>query len=260
MWDERVPIHEPSDFYDLEGFRAGGTNLQPFEMEEVGPVDGLRLAHLQCHFGMDTLAWARLGAEVVGLDFSPEAVATGQRLASEIGVADRATFVEAEVYDARSVLDGHFHIVYVTWGALIWVPDIVRWAEVVASLLCPGGFLYLAEAHPYAGAFHPVDGAPGTLHQIEPYGGGAQTEWNEPGTYADPKAPTVHNQQYEWRHGLGEIVTAVAQAGLHIDWLHERDVLVWPMWPTMERGEHGLWRQPGSTLPLSFSLRATRRH
>ena len=259
MWDERVAIHERSAFYDLDGFRAGRSNLQPFEIEEVGAVDGLRLAHLQCHFGMDTLAWARLGATVVGVDFSAEAVATAQRLADELGLAGQATFVESDVFDARAALDGEFDLVYVTWGALIWLPDIARWAAVVASLLRPGGFLYLAEAHPYAGALHPVEGCPPShLHQIEPYGGGAQTEWNEPGTYADPDAPTVNNQQYEWRHGLGEIISAVTQAGLRVDWVHERDVLVWPMWPTTEQGEDGLWRQPGSTLPLSFSLRATK--
>src|SRR5947209_5502558 len=103
MWDERVAIHERSDFYDVDGFRSGRVTVQPFEVEEVGPVAGLRMAHLQCHFGMDSITWARAGAEVVGLDFSPDAVATASRLARDLDVADRTTFVEASVYDAREV-------------------------------------------------------------------------------------------------------------------------------------------------------------
>jgi SAM-dependent methyltransferase len=206
---------------------------------------------------MDSITWARAGAEVVGLDFSPDAVATATRLARDVGVADRATFVEASVYDAREVLDGSFDIVYVTWGALIWLPDVERWAAVVASLLAPGGFLYLAEAHPFAGCLHPIEGEPGRLHQLDPYGDSTQMEWDEPGTYADPDAPTENTRSFEWAHGLGQIVSAVASAGLRLDFLHERPELVWQMWPTMEQGDDGCWRQPGTTFPLSFSLKAT---
>lgn len=257
-WDERVPIHEASDFYDVDGFRTGRITVQPFELAELGPLASKRICHLQCHFGMDSLSLARLGAEVVGLDFSQPAVDAASRLANDVGLSDQARFVKASVYDARESLDGYFDIVYVSWGTLIWLPDISEWARVVDSLLQPGGFLYLADCHPYAGALHPSADRPDLLQQSDPYGDSTEQEWDEPGTYAQPDAATVNTRDFQWCHGLGQIVTAVAEAGLRLDWLHERPVLVWPQWPTMERGEDGLWRQPGSTLPLSFSLRATK--
>src|SRR4029078_7485072 len=81
LWDDRVPVHATSDFYDVDGFKAGRSTLEPFEVDEVGPVPGLDLVHLQCHFGLDTLSWARLGARVTGLDISEVGVATAQDLA-----------------------------------------------------------------------------------------------------------------------------------------------------------------------------------
>ncbi len=258
LWDERVPIHVASAFYDVAGFKAGRSTLEAFEAAELGPLDGRRVCHLQCHFGMDSMSLVRLGADVVGVDFSRPAIETATALADELGLSDRARFVEASVYDARAVVEGDVDLVYVTWGALIWLPDIEAWARVVASLLKPGGFLYLAEAHPFAGALHPAEGAPGLLVEQEPYGRSTQLDWDEPGTYAEPDAPTVNTRSVEFRHGLDQIVSALAAAGLHLDWLHERPELVWPMWPTMEQGDDGLWRQPGSNLPLSFSLKATR--
>src|SRR5580692_8074691 len=104
MWDERVPIHVTGPFYDVDGFRAGRRRLavEPFEVDELGDVAGHRLVHLQCHFGLDTLSWARLGARVTGLDFSAPAVDAARRLASEIGV--EADFVCADLYDAVGAL------------------------------------------------------------------------------------------------------------------------------------------------------------
>jgi hypothetical protein len=133
-WDERVPIHTASEFYDVEAFKAGGSTLRPFELEEVGDVAGKRLLHLQCHFGLDTLSWARRGASVVGLDFSEPAVEAANRLAWETGLD--GTFVAADLHDAEAALGSQrFDIVYTGLGALNWLPDLRRWAEVVGSLL-----------------------------------------------------------------------------------------------------------------------------
>ncbi len=132
-WDERVPIHTASEFYGVEAFKAGGTTLCPFELEEVGDVAGKRLLHLQCHFGLDTLSWARRGASVVGLDFSEPAIEAANRLASETGID--GTFVAADLYDAEAALGGErFDIVYTGLGALNWLPDLRRWAQIVGSL------------------------------------------------------------------------------------------------------------------------------
>ena len=155
-WDERVPIHVSGEFYDVAGFKAGEERLRPFEIEEVGYVAGKDLLHLQCHFGVDTLGWARRGARVVGLDFSAPAIEAASALGTELGLD--AEFVRSDVYDAVNALGGRrFDIVYTGLGAINWLPDIGRWAETVAALVRPGGFLYLAEFHPITNVFGDED-------------------------------------------------------------------------------------------------------
>ena len=140
LWDEWTVIHERSEFYDLEGFKRGGVRLRPYEIEEIGPVEGKDLLHLQCHFGIDTLSWARLGARVTGADFSEAALTLARSTAADIGIAD-ARFVQSDVYDLPAALEGDFDIVYTSRGVLGWLPDIRRWAEVVAHFVRPGGDL-----------------------------------------------------------------------------------------------------------------------
>ena len=167
-WDERVAIHvNAPDAYNLEPLRAGTSRLDPIAAEILGPVDGKRILHLQCHFGMDTLVMAQQGASVVGLDFSPPAIAMAQSLTAELGLRDRARFAEANVYDALTAIpeaDG-FDRVFVSWGALCWLPDVFAWARIAAAFLAPGGYLALAEAHPAAYVFDDAtatsDGMPG---------------------------------------------------------------------------------------------------
>lgn len=246
MWDERVAIHVGSRFYDVEGWKAGGANhlVAPFEAAEIGEVVGKRLCHLQCHFGMDTLTFARLGAEVVGVDFSGEAVVAARALAADVGLD--ATFVQATVEDARDHVDGDFDIVYTSWGALIWLADLDPWARTIASLLRPGGFVYVADQHPMTSTYGGSYFRPGPVRD------------EESGTYADLAAPTVENESYEWQHPMGEIVTALADASLRIDFLHEHPMLVWQNTPDMVRGDDGMWHLAGDPFPQSFSLRGTR--
>jgi SAM-dependent methyltransferase len=150
-WDDRAAVHAGSGFYDLDGFRAGASTLRAFEADELGDVTGKRLLHLQCHMGQDTLSWARLGAQVTGLDFSPAAIATARDLAAQIGLADLARFVDADVYSAVHALGGQrFDIVYTGLGALVGLPDLTRWANEVASCLSAGGVFYIVEFHPLA--------------------------------------------------------------------------------------------------------------
>ena len=256
-WDERVPIHRRAAFYDVAGFLAGRSALEPDEIEEVGDVAGKSLLHLQCHFGLDTLSWARLGANVTGLDFSAEGVRAARALAAGAGLA--AEFVEANVYDAPAALEGRaFDIVYTGRGALVWLPDLPRWAETVAALLAPGGLLYLREGHPFAHVFD--DEAASGLHVRYPYFHGPEPDrWDDPGSYADPAAQTVHNETFEWSHTLGALVTALARAGLVIESLREFDHLFWKAFEWMAPGEEpGSWVLPGrrSAIPLQYSLRA----
>lgn len=248
-WDESAIDHFERT-YDLHLLRDGGETLYPIESVEL-PADlsGLRICHLQCHIGPDSLSLARRGADVVGVDFSPEAVARATQLAAEVGLADRTTFVESTVQDARRALDGAFDAVFVTWGALVWLPDMDEWAGIVHSLLRPGGWLYLAEHHPYA---------VGVAYPEQPYGGGAAVRIDEPGDYKDPAAERAHTVTIEYAHGLGDIVTALTAAGLRIDWLHEHLGLPWPLSKDLVLGDARLYRRPDSFVPLSLSLHATR--
>ena len=250
-WDERVPLHLASDFYDVEGFKAGAGTLRPFELDEVGDVSGRSLVHLQCHFGLDTLSWARRGAEVTGLDFSAPAVDAARTLAADTGID--AAFVVASLYDAADALGGRrFDVVYTGLGALNWLPDIRRWAEVVAQLVAPGGILYLSEFHPITWIFG--DDALTVEHD---YFQREAFVFDDPGTYADLDARTTHNRTEEWQHTLGDVVSAVIEAGLEVELLSEHDYTLFPRWPFLER-RGSLYRFPEGRprLPLMYSLRA----
>jgi SAM-dependent methyltransferase len=253
LWDERVPIHVDSAFYDVEGFLAGGSTLRRFELEEVGDVEGVALVHLQCHFGLDTLSWARRGARVTGLDFSAPAIVAARELAADANL--EAEFVEADVYAAVETLDDRrFDLIYTGRGALNWLPDVERWARVIAALMAPGGRFYLAEFHPFASVFADDD-----LAVAYPYFHAEPFVWDEPGTYADPDAPTVHNRSVEWNHGLGAVVSALASAGLRIEFLHEHDHTLFARWPFLKRSADRGYRLPEDmpSLPLMYSLLAS---
>ena len=263
-WDERVGIHLDAAAYDLGPLRAGRAVLHPIEEAEMGDVAGLRIAHLQCHFGRDSLILAQKGAEVVGLDFSGVAIATARRLADELGLADRARFVEADLYDAPDAFAGEppFDRVFVTWGAIGWLPDLDGWARIVAGLLAPGGALYLAEGHPFALVFDTEAGAPdgaGRPGWYVPYFDYGMMKEVAPTDYTGDFPALEAGHEYWWDHRLGDILTALAGAGLRLDWLHEHDQVPWPMFSNLVPTAGGMYRWPDKRwLPLAFSLSASK--
>lgn len=261
LWDAWARINAASDFYDVASFRDGGRpiRLRDYEREEIGAVEGRTLLHLQCHFGMDTLSWARLGAIATGVDFSEVAIAAARELAAEVGVPAR--FVVSNLYDLPDVLDGEFDIVYTSRGVLGWLPDIVAWARVVAHFVRPGGFFYVTEIHPVAQVFLDEGVAPGELRPVYPYWSHeAPLTFEAHGSYADRDAPTDGLVEHGWNHSLGEIVTALIDAGLRIEFVHEFDFVEWPV-EFLVGGDDGRYRLPPGTpgqLPLFFSIRATK--
>jgi len=259
-WDEVVDIHMKSTtgVYHVAEFRAGADVLGPTESAEIGDVAGKRLLHLQCHFGLDTLSLARRGAVVTGLDFSANAIEAARALSAETGVT--GTFVEGNLYDAPGLIDGTFDVVFVTWGALHWLPDIRRWAEIVAGFLKPGGYLYLLEGHPAAAALEQAED--GRLVPKYPYFQGREPlAFDGDTTYTGDPDKLNHTRTYDWSHPLGDVVTALIDAGLTIDFLHEHDRVVWKMFPSMIRHEDGTERLPPEmpSLPLAYSLKASMR-
>jgi SAM-dependent methyltransferase len=258
LWDAWTAVHATGDFYDLEAFKAGGVRLRPYEIELVGAVAGKSLLHLQCHFGIDTLSWARLGAVVTGADLSPAAIDLATQLAAELGHPE-ARFVLSNVYDLPANLDGTFDVVYTSRGVLGWLPDIRAWADVVALFVAPGGIFFITEAHPVMNVFENEGVRPGELRLAYPY-------WEHPeplvfpvkGSYADPTADVGTQTEHSWDHGLGEIVTALIDAGLRIETLVEHPFLDWSTDFLVESapGRYVLPPDAGGELPLMFSLRA----
>jgi SAM-dependent methyltransferase len=254
-WDGVVETHVNSESYLTKAFREGGDTLHPIESAEIGDVRGKSLVHLQCHFGLDTLSLARRGAQVTGVDFSPSAVRTARELAAEANIDAR--FIESNVYDAAAALGGTYDIAYVTWGALVWLPDLHRWARVVADVLKPGGFLYLLEGHPMALSLEQKAEDPLTpgwpyFEQDRPM------VIDEPGSYADKQAKLAHTRTHEWPHPLQQIFGALLEAGLAIEMFHEHDRIAWQLWPCLEYDGNRMYRLPKDRmrLPLSFSLQA----
>jgi len=257
LWDRMTPIHARSDFYDVEGFRAGRDTLTGIDRREVGDVSGRRLLHLQCHFGMDTLSWARLGARVTGMDFSPRAIALAGVLAAELDIP--AEFYCCELTRFPRILRRTFDIVYTSGGVLPWLPDLDRWADAAARFVGPGGFFYVRDDHPFCSIFEDDEGVDEPRVGYPYFHSDRPMLFRDQGTYADPAAD-ITTESYEWFHSLADIINALISAGLRIEYVHEFPFATYRSLPFLARGEDGLWRYPlhPRSLPLSFSIRAVK--
>ena len=259
-WDDRAAAHVASAEYAVERFVTDPTfrsQVVRYDEARLGDVTGLRGVHLQCHIGTDTVSLARLGARMTGVDLSPASVEQARSLARRTGTA--ADFVVADVYSAPAALSGAtFDLVYTGIGALGWLPDIDRWAGVVAALLAPGGRLFLREAHPVLWALD--EDSTGALALEYPY---FETDeplvWDDTSTYVETDVEITHGRTMEWNHGLGEIVTALLDHGLSITGLEEHRTVPWLALPAlMDRGPDGecRLRERPERLPLSYTLQA----
>jgi SAM-dependent methyltransferase len=262
-WDDRAAAHAASPDYAVERFVGDPTFLSEvvrFDVPRLRDVAGLDGVHLQCHIGTDTVSLARLGANMTGLDLSPASLAEARELARR--TATPIDFVESEVYGALDTLGpASFDLVYTGIGALCWLPDIARWAGVVAGLLRSGGRLFIREGHPMLWAIDETH----TDRIVVDY---PYFEHDEPlvfddgGTYVETDAVFGHNVAHSWNHGLGEIIGALLAAGMELTSLVEHDSVPWPALPgQMVKGDDGEWRlteRPGR-LAASYTLQARRR-
>lgn len=253
-WNERTPVHAASDFYDVTGFKSGKDTLKDIEREEVGDVAGKALLHLQCHFGLDTMSWARLGAQATGVDFSDDSIDLARQLNAEVG--SDARFIRANVYDLPDVLAEEFDIVFTSYGVLCWLPDLDRWAQLIHQLVKPGGTFYIVEFHPILGTLEfSASGEARPFYSYfreELFVAGDEPSYAGDGTIKSPK--------YEWQHSLGEIVSTLVEAGLKIEFLHEFPYCYYQALPSMVQGADGWWRLPEKNhcIPQMFSLRASK--
>lgn len=260
-WEERAALHEDTPLYRemLEKLEAGGDTLLPFDDAVLGDIRGVDVVHLQCHLGTETLSLARRGARVTGVDYSETAVNRARALARRLAVDAR--FVHSSVQELDRTLDETFDLVYTSYGVLLWLDDLTRWAQVVAHLLRPGGRLILIDTHPLAMSLAD-DHVSDPLRVRFPYlAGKTPLRFDAAGSYAARDAHTTHNVTYEWPHGLGEIVQSVLDAGLRLTVLTEHPEIFFPAWPELVPTRPGLWRLPDSLhgqYPLTFTLVAVK--
>jgi len=263
-WDDRAPAHAASPDYDVSRFIEDPkliSDVVRFDLPRLGDIRGVRGVHLQCHIGTDTLSLARLGAQMTGLDLSTASLQQARRLSERAG--PHVEFVEAQVYDAPAVLGtGKFDFVFTGIGALNWLPSVSRWANTIAQLLAPGGRLFMREGHPMMWAVDEERGD-GVLVVHYPYFEREEPMvFDDPGTYVATDATFAHNLTHEWNHGLGEIVTALLQAGMELTMLVEHDSVPWEALPgQMTQVELGEWRLTDRPwrLPLTYTLQAAKR-
>lgn len=259
-WDARTPIHAVSDFYGV-GRRDPAFWFADFEWADLGELAGRDVLHLQCHLGTETVEFARRGARTVGLDLSGAAVRQARRIAEQAGVA--VDYVQANVFDAVEALGGRrFDVVYTGKGALVYVPDLERWARVLAGLLKPGGVGYVVEFHPVLAGLGLVpaeDEGAGLRIRHDYLGGRGARRIDATRTYTDGPALPEATVSYEWTHGLADVVNAVLGAGLRVTALRETTDIPWPRWPRMVSTERGWYRLPDDEprIPLLYGLRVS---
>ncbi|MCW4033099.1 MAG: class I SAM-dependent methyltransferase [Candidatus Bathyarchaeota archaeon] len=253
-WNDLVDINAKSKWYDLEGFREGKTSLLSIEREELGDVRGKSLLHLQCHFGMDTLSWARLGADVTGIDFSDRAIELAKCLSEELNIP--ATFIHSNVYDVSKKLQKKFDIVFTSYGVLCWLPDMVRWAQVVSHCLKPGGIFYVIDSHPFG--FLIDENQEVFRIGYNYFTNGEPTYWDKGEAYADPNANLKNQASYEWFHTMSDIINALIDANLELEFLHEFSLCYHNIHPDMNLREDGYWefKDFKYSLPMMFSVKA----
>lgn len=252
LWNQRTAVHKDSSFYDLAGFKAGATVLTPIELNELGNMTGKSMLHLQCHFGMDSLDWARKGAIVTGVDLSDEAIKEAKKLNDELGL--HAKFICCNVYDTSTYINGQFDIVFTSYGTIGWLPDLQPWATMIAERLKPGGTFYIAEFHPVLWMFDD------DFTHIKYYYENRELIITEnEGTYTDRQAD-IKGKEYSWNHSLSEVLNALIQAGLKIESFNEHMYSPYPCFRNMVETEKGKWHIKGmeGKIPMVYSVKAAK--
>jgi SAM-dependent methyltransferase len=252
LWNQRTVVHKDSSFYNLAGFKNGETVLTPIELKELGDVSGKTMLHLQCHFGMDSLDWARRGALVTGVDLSDNAIQEATQLNKELGL--NARFVCCNVYDTSLHVKELFDIVFTSYGTIGWLPDLQPWANMIAERLKPGGVFYMADFHPVLWMFDDD-----FTHIKYPYENKEVIITESEGTYTDRNAD-IKAKEYGWNHSISDLLNALIQAGLKINSFNEFMFSPYPCFRNTVEVEKGRWHIKGleGKIPMMYSLKAVK--
>jgi len=253
-WNELTPLHISSDFYDLEGFKKGKTSLNHIELEELGDVKGKKLLHLQCHFGMDTLSFARLGADVTGIDISDKSIKKAIELSEELAIPAR--FIRSNVYEIDNVLNEPFDIIYTSYGAINWLDNLDSWAKLISRYLKPGGVFYMVEFHPFIYTLNE------DCEIEEHYFKTSQIESLVDESYTDNSIVSKKELKHvEWHHSLSEVLNSLIGNGLQVELFKEFPYQVYNCFDNMVEIEKGRWvfEKHKDKIPYMFSVRAIKK-
>ncbi len=247
IWNKRTQVHRDSSFYDRAGFLAGKDVLTEIERSEIGDVKGKKILHLQCHFGMDTLNLARMGADVTGVDFSSVAIEEANKLSKESGIPGR--FICCNVYDLADHLDEQFDMIYTTYGVVGWLPDLKTWGNLIYRFLKPGGTFFIAEFHPVIWMFD--DDFTGIKYCYE---NREVIETQITGTYTDRTAD-IHQKEYGWNHSLSEVISSLLAPGLQLQSFNEYMFSPYPCFSKMVSAGEGRWWVEGleDKIPMVYT-------
>ncbi|MCD4791516.1 MAG: methyltransferase domain-containing protein [Bacteroidales bacterium] len=253
-WNELTSLHIKSEFYDLKSFKKGNTSLNHIELEEIGDVKGKKLLHLQCHFGMDTLSFARIGADVTGIDISDESIKVATELSEELALPAR--FFQSNIYEIDKVLDESFDIIYTSYGAINWLNDLDSWAKIINRYLKPGGVFYIVEFHPFIYTLN--EG----LQIEEHYFKTNQIESIVDESYTDNSVVSKKVLKHvEWHHSLSEVLNSFITNGLEIKLFNEFPYQVYNCFKNMIEIEKGKWvfEKYKDKIPYMFSIKAIKK-
>ncbi len=251
-WNKRTAVHKDSAFYDLDAFKKGRSSLNKIELEELGEVTGKSLLHLQCHFGMDTMSWARAGADCVGVDLSDEAIDLAKEINTELNL--NTEFICCNVYELEQHLDKKFDIVFTSYGTIGWLPDLDAWAAIVSHFLKPGGIFYIADFHPVLWMMDE------NFERIKYNYFNTEVITEEiSGTYTDRDA-AIKSIEHGWNHPFSEIINALVKHNLQIQQFNEFPYSPYNCFNNLEQRADGMWRIKGMNekMPMMYSIKAVK--
>lgn len=252
-WDKKTPVHVASALYNVDEVKKGGTSLNKIEIDDLGNVKNKRILHLQCHFGLDSISLTKMGAEVLGVDFSTKAIEQARKFAEDLNVSTR--FLVANIYEVSKIVKEKFDIVFCSYGSICWLPDLDKWANVISKMMAKDAFFYIVDFHPLLHTFDCLlsDARRSYFCTDEPF----KREWH--GTYAD-YCSGLETIEYNWNHSIAEILGPLKNNGFAIDEFRELPYLPKEWFPNLVKGEDGFYRVNGSEniYPLLFSIKATK--
>ncbi|MFN3969608.1 class I SAM-dependent methyltransferase [Flavobacterium sp.] len=252
-WNNKTDVHIASEFYDVEGFLKGKSTLNDIELPLLGGVSGKKILHLQCHFGQDTISLARMGATATGVDLSDKAIERAREFAEKLNL--EVTFVCCDIYDAPTLIDEKFDVVFTSYGTIGWFPDLGKWAKVVSHFLKPNGKFIMADFHPVVWMFdNDFETVFYNYFNVEPI------VENETGTYADREAE-IATKTITWNHPISEILNSLIQSGLEINSFNEYDYSPYNCFNKTVEFEKGKFRIKSleNKIPMVYSILASKK-